>query len=59
MEIGVCVASHIGDVDYLARWEQILRELGSAGLRQVRTLPNFDTRYAVLERVARDPIGQV
>lgn len=36
-----------------------LRELASAGLRQVMILPSFDTRYAVLERVARDLIGQV
>lgn len=36
-----------------------LRDLAAAGLRQVMILPNFDTRYAVLERVARDLVGQV
>jgi alkanesulfonate monooxygenase SsuD/methylene tetrahydromethanopterin reductase-like flavin-dependent oxidoreductase (luciferase family) len=36
-----------------------LRELERAGLSQVMILPNFDTRYAVLERVARDLIGQI
>jgi len=36
-----------------------LRDLASAGLDQVMILPNFDTRYTVLERVAADLIGQV
>jgi 5,10-methylenetetrahydromethanopterin reductase len=36
-----------------------LRDLAGAGLHQVMILPNFDTRYTVLERVARDLIGQV
>jgi hypothetical protein len=36
-----------------------LRDLAAAGLDQVMILPNFDTRHAVLERVARDLIGQV
>jgi len=36
-----------------------LRDLAAAGLHQVMILPNFDTRYAVLERVARDLVGQV
>ncbi|MEZ5559599.1 MAG: LLM class flavin-dependent oxidoreductase [Pseudomonadales bacterium] len=36
-----------------------LRELQSAGLRQVMILPNFDTRYDVLDRVGRDLVGQV
>jgi alkanesulfonate monooxygenase SsuD/methylene tetrahydromethanopterin reductase-like flavin-dependent oxidoreductase (luciferase family) len=36
-----------------------LRDLARAGLHQVMILPNFDTRHAVLERVARDLIGQV
>ncbi|MEQ8484150.1 MAG: LLM class flavin-dependent oxidoreductase [Pseudomonadales bacterium] len=36
-----------------------LRELAGAGLDQVMILPNFDTRYAVLERVAQDLIGAV
>lgn len=31
-----------------------LRELGAAGLHQVMLLPNFDTRYANIERVAKD-----
>lgn len=36
-----------------------LRDLAGAGLDQVMILPNFDTRYAVLERVAQDLVGQV
>jgi alkanesulfonate monooxygenase SsuD/methylene tetrahydromethanopterin reductase-like flavin-dependent oxidoreductase (luciferase family) len=36
-----------------------LRDLSDAGLDQVMILPNFDTRYAVLDRVARDLIGQI
>jgi 5,10-methylenetetrahydromethanopterin reductase len=36
-----------------------LRDLHAAGLHQVMILPSFDTRYDVLERVARDLIGQV
>ena len=33
--------------------------LGQAGLDQVMILPNFDTRFEVLERVARDIVGNV
>ncbi len=36
-----------------------LRDLAGAGLDQVMILPNFDTRYDVLERVGRDIVGQV
>ena len=36
-----------------------LRELDSAGLHQVMLLPNFDTRFDVLERVARDILPNV
>ena len=36
-----------------------LEDLSAAGLHQVMILPSFDTRYHVLERVARDLIGQV
>ena len=36
-----------------------LRALGDAGLDQVMILPNFDTRFDVLESVARDLIGEV
>jgi 5,10-methylenetetrahydromethanopterin reductase len=36
-----------------------LRDLAAAGLDQVMILPNFDTRYAVLERVAAELVGQV
>jgi 5,10-methylenetetrahydromethanopterin reductase len=36
-----------------------LRELAAAGLNQVMILPSFDSRYRVLERVARDLIGAV
>ena len=34
-------------------------ELSAAGLDQVMILPSFDARFDVLERVARDLIGQV
>ncbi len=44
----------IGEADdLLAR----LTELNRAGLNQVMILPNFDTRYAVLNRVGEDIIG--
>ena len=36
-----------------------LHGLGQAGLDQVMILPNFDTRFEVLERVARDIVGNV
>ncbi len=36
-----------------------LGALAAAGLDQVMILPNFDTRYDVLERVGRDLVGQV
>ncbi len=36
-----------------------LGDLAGAGLDQVMILPNFDTRYDVLERVGRDIVGQV
>lgn len=36
-----------------------LRDLAGAGLNQVMILPNFDTRYDVLQRVGRDIVGQV
>lgn len=49
-------SSMIGTRDVLL---ERLRELSGAGLNQVMILPSFDTRYDVLERVARDLIGQV
>lgn len=36
-----------------------LRDLAGAGLNQVMILPNFDTRFDVLERVGRDIVGQI
>lgn len=36
-----------------------LRDLAGAGLKQVMILPNFDTRFEVLERVGRDIVGQI
>ena len=36
-----------------------LHGLAEAGLDQVMILPNFDTRFDVLERVARDVVGNV
>ncbi len=36
-----------------------LRDLAGAGLNQVMILPNFDTRFDVLERVGQDIIGQI
>ena len=36
-----------------------LHGLAEAGLDQVMILPNFDTRFDVLERVARDIVGNV
>ena len=36
-----------------------LRALAAAGLNQVMILPNFDTRFDVLERVARDILPNV
>ncbi len=36
-----------------------LRGMGAAGLNQVMILPNFDTRFDVLERVAKDIVPYV
>jgi 5,10-methylenetetrahydromethanopterin reductase len=36
-----------------------LRDLAGAGLKQVMILPGFDARCDVIERVARDLVGQV
>ncbi len=36
-----------------------LAGLSEAGLDQVMILPNFDTRFDVLERVGRDLVGRV
>ncbi len=36
-----------------------LRGLHAAGLDQLMILPNFDTRFDVLERVGRDLVGQI
>ena len=36
-----------------------LRGMEAAGLNQVMILPNFDTRFDVLERVARDILPNV
>ncbi len=36
-----------------------LGQLSEAGLHQVMVLPNFDTRYQSIERLARDVIGNV
>ena len=49
-------SSLIGTRDQLI--EQ-LSELHEAGLDQVMILPNFDTRFDVLERVAKDLIGRI
>ena len=49
-------SSMIGTRDQLL---ERLRDLAGAGLDQVMILPNFDTRYDVLERVGRDIVGQV
>ncbi|MDH3643575.1 MAG: LLM class flavin-dependent oxidoreductase [Gammaproteobacteria bacterium] len=38
---------------------ELLSGLAGAGLDQVMILPNFDTRFEVLERVGRDLIGNV
>ena len=42
--------------------DQLIEQLGAlheAGLDQVMILPSFDARFEVLERVARDLVGQV
>ena len=42
--------------------DQLLEQFGAlhqAGLDQVMVLPNFDTRYEVLERISKDLIGKV
>ena len=36
-----------------------LAGLHASGLDQVMILPNFDTRYDVLERVGRDLVGHI
>ena len=36
-----------------------LHDLSDSGLNQVMILPNFDTRYDVIERVAKDIIPNV
>jgi len=36
-----------------------LHDLSASGLNQVMILPNFDTRYDVIERVAKDIIPNV
>ncbi len=54
---GVLQASAmIGTADQL---RERLAELALAGLSQVMILPNFDTRFDVLEDVARELIGKV
>lgn len=49
-------SSLIGTQDQLL---ERLQGLAAAGLRQLMILPNFDTRYDVLRRVARDLVGRV
>jgi len=49
-------SSMIGTKDDLI---ERMRALGDAGLNQVMILPNFDTRFDVLERVARDVVPNV
>ena len=36
-----------------------LHQLSESGLDQVMILPNFDTRYEVIERVAKDIINNI
>ena len=49
-------SSLIGTRDQLI---EKLNELSGAGLHQVMVLPNFDTRYENLERLAKDLIGHI
>ena len=49
-------SSMIGTRDTLV---ERLRGMGEAGLEQVMILPNFDTRFDVLERVAKDILPYV
>ncbi len=49
-------ASMIGTADQLI---ERLHALGTQGLNQVMILPNFDTRFDVLERVGRDVLPHV
>ena len=49
-------SSMIGTKDELL---ERLHDLGNSGLNQVMILPNFDTRYDVIERVAKDIIPNV
>ena len=36
-----------------------LHQLSESGLDQVMILPNFDTRYEVIERVAKDIVQNI
>jgi hypothetical protein len=49
-------SSMIGTQDQLIERLQVL---GEAGLHQVMILPNFDTRFDVIEKVAKDIIPYV
>ena len=49
-------SSMIGTKDELL---ERLHDLGNSGLNQVMILPNFDTRYDVIERVAKDIIPNI
>ena len=49
-------SSMIGTKDELL---ERLHDLGNSGLNQVMILPNFDTRYDVIERVAKDTIPNI
>ena len=49
-------SSMIGTKDELI---ERLRGMAAAGLNQVMILPNFDTRFDVLERVAKDILPNV
>ena len=49
-------SSMIGTQDQLIERLQVL---GEAGLNQVMILPNFDTRFDVIEKVAKDIIPYV
>ena len=49
-------SSMIGTQDELL---ERLHDLSDSGLNQVMILPNFDTRYDVIERVAKDIIPNV
>ena len=49
-------SSMIGTKDQLI---ERIHGLGAAGLNQLMILPNFDTRFDVLERVAKDILPNV